>query len=192
MLASLPIFPLPELLLFPGTFLPLHIFETRYRLLLDYSTESDYEIGITCFESEGKITETLGWGKIIKIEPLADGRSNILIQGHGIAKIADYSSQEPFIIAKVEKMEADLKHLNQITFQDILKSILELAKEFLSKAGVEPVFISELDKLRYHSFPIEFISSILNIDFQQKKQLFLENDPLQKAENLENLLRKLL
>ncbi|MEM7183955.1 MAG: LON peptidase substrate-binding domain-containing protein, partial [Spirochaetota bacterium] len=181
MLANLPIFPLPELLLFPGTFLPLHIFETRYRLLLDYSTESDYEIGITCYESQDSITETIGWGKIIKIEPLVDGRSNILIQGHGIAKIADYSSKDPFIIAKVEKLEADLNHLNQLAFQDILRSILELAKDFLGKAGVEPVFISELDKLRYHSFPIEFISSILNIDFQLKKELFLQADPLAKA-----------
>ncbi|HNO22701.1 MAG TPA: LON peptidase substrate-binding domain-containing protein, partial [Leptospiraceae bacterium] len=55
MIATLPIFPLSGVLLFPGTYLPLHIFEPRYRLMMDYCLENDNEIGITSYRDSNLI-----------------------------------------------------------------------------------------------------------------------------------------
>lgn len=192
MLTNSAIFPLPELILFPGTFLPLHIFETRYRLLLDYSIESDFEIGISFFRVDGSVEPLVGWGRVIKIDSLPDGRSNILIQGDGMAKIKQYISTDPFIIARIQKLEPDLSYLKMDLFQEKLSKILAMARQFLIQSGVEPIFIAELNKLQNHSFPIEFLSSVLNISFTKKKELFLTLDPFTRAEKLEAILKNLL
>lgn len=85
----LPVFPLPNIVFFPKTYLPLHIFEPRYRrmvadagagsrciamALLKEGWESDYY-------GHPEIYSTLCVGRIISIHPLPDGRSNILLQG---------------------------------------------------------------------------------------------------------------
>ena len=43
----LPLFPLPMTVLFPGVFLPLHIFEPRYKQMVTKALEGDRIIGIT-------------------------------------------------------------------------------------------------------------------------------------------------
>jgi len=44
---TIPIFPLPNVVLFPTVFLPLHIFETRYRAMVDDTLKGDRIIGMT-------------------------------------------------------------------------------------------------------------------------------------------------
>ena len=60
MQATIAIFPLPNIILFPGAFLPLHIFESRYRLMLDYCIESDYELAVTSLLPNSEIETTFG------------------------------------------------------------------------------------------------------------------------------------
>ncbi|MCB1159005.1 MAG: LON peptidase substrate-binding domain-containing protein [Leptospiraceae bacterium] len=192
MLSILAIFPLPGLILFPGTYLPLHIFEPRYRLMLDYCTESDYEIGITALHPGGDIETIFGWGKIIDIETLPDGRSNILVEGLGIANIENYDSKDPFIIANVKKQENELSHLNSEDFQILLNKLINQCRQYLHKVGIETIFIDELLKLKLHSFPIEFMTSILNINFDVKNDIFLTKDGMEKAYKLEKVIETLL
>jgi Lon protease-like protein len=81
----LPLFPLP-LVLFPGTPLPLHIFEPRYRQLLADCLDSDSRFGIL-FRAEDMAEHELPPGhvgciaEIENTQPLPDGRSNVLVQG---------------------------------------------------------------------------------------------------------------
>jgi Lon protease-like protein len=83
MASQLPLFPL-RIVLFPGALLPLHIFEPRYRRLLDDVTASDHRFGLL---PPGEIGELPGPGAIgcvalvRAIQPLADGRSNIVVSG---------------------------------------------------------------------------------------------------------------
>lgn len=75
----LPLFPL-NLVLFPGEPLPLHIFETRYRVMLADCLAGDQRFGITA-----SIPPSVGaLGSVARIraaQPLADGRSNIVVMG---------------------------------------------------------------------------------------------------------------
>jgi Lon protease-like protein len=85
----LPIFPLPDVVFFPETDLPLHIFEPRYRELLSDALEGDRTIGIQLLDPAAPADAAgrpavyaIGCaGKIVDYEPLDDGRSNILLKG---------------------------------------------------------------------------------------------------------------
>ncbi len=91
----LPIFPLPDLTFFPHTFLPLHIFEARYRALVTDCLVRDkrlavvglmpgYEAG---YDGKPAVHGVGGVGRIVQWERLATGRFNILLQGECRARI---------------------------------------------------------------------------------------------------------
>ncbi|MFN2444794.1 MAG: LON peptidase substrate-binding domain-containing protein [Vicinamibacterales bacterium] len=86
--STLPLFPLPSVVLFPNVFLPLHIFEPRYRQMVTDSLAGDRIIGMVLpqtTESEGEgrpATYEVGCaGLITHVERLADGRFNIILRG---------------------------------------------------------------------------------------------------------------
>lgn len=192
MIATLPIFPLPGIQLFPGAFLPLHIFEPRYRLMMDYCVENDDEIAITSIRSDFEIESVFGWGKIVQRDILPDGRSNILIQGYGVAEIVRYKSQEPFIIASVEKRPNQFGHLNRIEYREILIEILRLTRMHLKYMEAEEEFIEELGKLRNHPFPVDIITSFLELDFKLKQEILSCQDPYDKASKLLYSIKSLI
>ena len=86
--AIIPIFPLPNVVLFPSVFLPLHIFEDRYRQMLTEALKSDRIIGIVLVRGERDDIEEpppihpVGCaGLVSHAEPLPDGCSNIILRG---------------------------------------------------------------------------------------------------------------
>ena len=85
----IPIFPLPNVVLFPKTYLPLHIFEPRYRTMVTDAAMNGQCIGVVLLK-DGWETDYYGHppvfsmgcaGRLASVQPLADGRSNILLQG---------------------------------------------------------------------------------------------------------------
>ena len=83
MSSQLPLFPL-RIVLFPGALLPLHIFEPRYRRLLDDVAASDHRFGLLPPGETGELPApgAIGCVALIRaIQPLADGRSNIVVSG---------------------------------------------------------------------------------------------------------------
>jgi uncharacterized protein len=85
----LPLFPLPNVVLFPNVFLPLHIFEPRYRQMVAEALAGDRMIGMVLLrpgwerEYEGRPTVYgVGCsGVITHVEQLADGHYNIVLRG---------------------------------------------------------------------------------------------------------------
>jgi len=85
----LPIFPLPNVVLFPNVFLPLHIFELRYRELVADALASDRMIGMALlrpgwqheYEKRPPVYPVGCSGVITHAEPLPDGRYNIVLRG---------------------------------------------------------------------------------------------------------------
>ncbi|MEX2205315.1 MAG: LON peptidase substrate-binding domain-containing protein [Myxococcota bacterium] len=85
---TFPIFPLPGVVLFPGTYLPLHIFEPRYRAMTEAALASDELIGMVLLrraeDAQLQRAETFEIGcagRIVESERLADGRFNLLLHG---------------------------------------------------------------------------------------------------------------
>jgi len=192
MIATLPIFPLPGLILFPGSYLPLHIFEPRYRLMLNYCLENEEEIGITSLHSDSSIEPIFGWGKIVEREQFPDGRSNIMIFGKGVGKLLRYKTKEPFIIALVEKRENHFSHLKKVEFRQVLQEIIRLTKIHLKNLDSEEILFDELEKLKSHPFPIDLITSFLDLRYEWKQEILSCEDPYEKALLLIRFLSNLI
>ncbi|MEL6759401.1 MAG: LON peptidase substrate-binding domain-containing protein [Myxococcota bacterium] len=83
----LPTFPLPTTVLFPGTVLPLHIFEPRYRQMVVDALAGDGLMAVALVRPGNDLAgappiyDIAGCGRIIHSEKLGDGRFNILLQG---------------------------------------------------------------------------------------------------------------
>ncbi len=85
----IPIFPLPNVVLFPNVFLPLHIFEPRYREMVDEALKGDRIIGMvllrpgwqTDYEGRPPVYPVGCAGVITHAERLNDGRFNIVLRG---------------------------------------------------------------------------------------------------------------
>ncbi len=156
--------------------------------MLDYCIESDYEMAVTSLKANSNIENTFGWGKIVRHEPLSDGRANILLEGMGIASLISYKSTEPFIIAEIEKIENDYSHINTDEFRELTNELIQLTKDYLRKLNVEDIYVNEIDKLSTHPFPVEFITSVLNCDFKKKQEILVTENPFHKAIKLLKIL----
>src|SRR5258705_8709852 len=84
----LPLFPLPNVVLFPNVFLPLHIFEPRYREMVADAVASDRMIGMVLlrpgwdrnYEGRPPIYPIGCSGVMTHVERLGDRRSNIVLR----------------------------------------------------------------------------------------------------------------
>ncbi len=97
---TIPIFPLPSVVLFPNVFLPLHIFEARYRQMVADALSGDRIIGMTLLKaghesSDGRppVYDIGCSGVITHVERLADGRFNLILRG--VEKFRIVGEEEP-------------------------------------------------------------------------------------------------
>ncbi|MDE3156333.1 MAG: LON peptidase substrate-binding domain-containing protein [Acidobacteriota bacterium] len=106
----IPIFPLPDVVLFPNVFLPLHIFEPRYRAMVADALDGDRMIGMVLLKP-GWEDDYLGappvypvgcGGLITHAERLADGRYNIVLRGLEKFRIVEEEPGAPYRRAQVE------------------------------------------------------------------------------------------
>jgi len=89
-LARLPVFPLPRVVFFPGTALPLHLFEPRYTEMIEDCLESGFTamaIALLApgwedhYEENPAIYEIAGAGRIVAHQPRADGTHDVILHG---------------------------------------------------------------------------------------------------------------
>lgn len=101
---ELPLFPL-QLVLSPGTNVPLHIFETRYRLMFNRLREGDSRFGIVLYDGTAGSLASVGCtAEVTRFDPLPDGRimtNNVGRQRFRIVRIVE---EKPYIRAKVEPL----------------------------------------------------------------------------------------
>ena len=106
----IPIFPLPNVVLFPGVFLPLHIFEPRYREMVADAIDRDRLIGMVLLRE--------GWqrhagtnppifpigcaGRITHVASLPDGRYNIVLRGIQRFRVQDEDHSRAYRVAAVD------------------------------------------------------------------------------------------
>lgn len=118
-----PIFALPNLVLFPGAVMPLHIFEDRYKKMTADVLQSHRQIAMALLKpgwqkdyyGRPEIENVVCVGTILSHERLADGRYNFLLQGKARAKVIDEIDGEIYRQARIELLreeddnEADLE-----------------------------------------------------------------------------------
>jgi Lon protease-like protein len=106
---EIPLFPLPNAVLFPGMPLPLHVFEPRYRKMVRDALGSHRTIGMILlrpgwepdYEGRPPIYEIGCAGVLERCDPLADGRFNILLRGVARFRVLSERAGEPYRIASI-------------------------------------------------------------------------------------------
>lgn len=100
---ELPLFPLPEVVLFPGRPLPLHIFEFRYRMMMNTVLEDDHRFGVLMIDpNSGQIANVGCCAEVIRCQRLPDDRLKILTMGQQRFRVLEYVREKPYRVGLVE------------------------------------------------------------------------------------------
>jgi Lon protease-like protein len=107
-----PVFPLPNVVLFPKTMLALHVFEPRYRLMMDEVIKGGQSVVIALLKpgweadyyGTPELHPVASIGKIVQHQELADGRYNITLHGEAKVHIESFDRAHPFRIARVRRL----------------------------------------------------------------------------------------
>jgi len=111
---ELPLFPLPEVVLFPGRPLPLHVFEFRYRMMMNTILEDDRRFGVVMIDpSNGEIANVGCCAEVVKVQRLPDDRMKVLTLGQQRFRILEYVREKPYRVGLVEWID------DQYTGQDL-------------------------------------------------------------------------
>ena len=110
---TVPVFPLPNVVLFPKMLLPLHIFEPRYREMTDHALAGERLIAMALLKEGWKedyyknpqVHEVIGIGRILKETRLEDGRYNLLLYGLRRARIVEEIGGRPFRKVRAELLD---------------------------------------------------------------------------------------
>jgi len=110
--AAVPLFPLPNVVLFPKAVLPLHVFEERYKKMTGDVLRTHRQIAMALlrpgweknYYGRPAIEPVVCVGTILSHERLADGRYNFLLQGHSRARIVRGVGEEPYRQAELEPL----------------------------------------------------------------------------------------
>ncbi|MEZ6197511.1 MAG: LON peptidase substrate-binding domain-containing protein [Planctomycetota bacterium] len=104
-----PVFPLPGAYLFPGSMMPLHVFEPRYRAMVEDQLDVAGRLVIAAVPDEHvaelagspPLDEVAGLGEIARHEKLPDGRFIIVLAGLGRVRIREIDSPHAYRLVEV-------------------------------------------------------------------------------------------
>ncbi|WP_218081665.1 LON peptidase substrate-binding domain-containing protein [Anthocerotibacter panamensis] len=103
---ELPLFPLPESVLFPGQPLPLHIFEPRYRIMINTVLDTDRRFGVLLWNAQTNEPCTIGGcAEILEAKRLENDCINIMTRGQQRFRVLRYTRSKPFRMGLVEWIE---------------------------------------------------------------------------------------
>lgn len=187
---TLSLFPLPEVVLFPGMSLPLHIFEDRYKKLISNCLNSDKQFGVVLLN--GDLCAEIGTtALIIDVEKLEDGQMNIVTEGKSRFKILDIVNEEPYYEAIVqpyldsqkntdENLKKSIKQIKELSSK-ALSLYDEIAEEGLSKSLKLP---DEPDELLF------LVAGNLTCSFEEKQNILESRSLKERSKKILTLLKE--
>jgi Lon protease-like protein len=132
--SEVSVMTLPETVFFPKVLLPIHIFEPRYRLMLQKALEGSriFSVALANDQMEPHSIATLG---IIRAcVDNADGSSNLVLQGLTRVRLTGFSQNDPFPLAKIEVLHSD--NPDDVEVDALVNKTLEYVHQY-KENGVE-------------------------------------------------------
>ena len=179
-MADIPLFPL-NIVLMPGAPQPLHIFEDRYKQMIDECLEDESEFGMVLADDEG--TRDVGCtAKIVElVERYDDGRMVILVEGSRRFKLNNVLTGKSYYVGEIEyleeRQEEDVTELAEECVA-LLERVVEAATEGSVDIEVEPPY-------RDLSFAI---AGRIEFDLETRQQILELTDERLRLEKLKELL----
>lgn len=199
---TLKIFPLGEVVLFPDTLLPLHVFEPRYRKMLADALESDRTIGMVLVRNvDGPIVPAppdrpdrpevyaVGCaGRIVEHEALEDGRSLIVLRGTVKFRIRrEIASTTPYRVVDAQALyEAPVPAEHMRVWRDDLGALV--AEYVVALGGERGVADNIFAKLDLEGL-VNYLSASLPLNAVEKQSLLESPTSEQRFHRLCDVLR---
>ena len=194
----LPILPLRNTVLFPGVVIPITVGRDKSIQAVKASYNKDKLIGVVS-QKDGNIEDPtpadlcqIGTvAKIIKMIKMQDGGTTIIIQGKKRFELLEMKEEDPFFKASVKVLVEDKVDKENQDFQAYLSNIKDLATQIIQ---LSPNFPSEaamiLKNIESPLFLINFVSSNLSVDVNDKQALLEQHNITLRAEKLIQFLQQ--
>jgi ATP-dependent Lon protease len=194
----LPILPLRNTVLFPGVVIPITVGRDKSIQAVKASYNKDKLIGVVS-QKDGNIEDPtpadlcqIGTvAKIIKMIKMQDGGTTIIIQGKKRFELLEMKEEDPFFKASVKVLVEDKVEKENQNFQAYLSNIKDLATQIIQ---LSPNFPSEaamiLKNIESPLFLINFVSSNLSVEINDKQALLEQNNITLRAEKLIQFLQQ--
>ncbi len=184
----IPLFPLPEVVLFPGMNLPLHIFEDHFKQMISSVLKTTNQFGVVLLLGD-TCAQVGTLAEIIDVENLEEGKMNILTEGKSRFNIVLLVSEEPYYVAEVQLYE-DIEEEISSELKKTMRHIKKLSNKALSV--FDKVSDQELSKkLKLPDDPAELLYLImanLTCSFESKQDILESRSLKNRAEKVQSLL----
>ncbi len=192
---ELPLFPLP-VVLFPGVPLPLHIFEPRYRQMLEDIRADDNLFGLSYFNASASVEREfppaghIGCAaEVTEVETLADGRLNIITIGLIRYRVEAYLDQgDPYLLGQVSffEDEAEDEAMLETRAQEVTDIFLRIARAVRllndERAALPELPETEPERLSF------LVAAAVDLDIEIKQQLLELRSTAERLKRLSSLL----
>ena len=172
-LDELPIFPLPRLVFFPNTMLPLHVFESRYRKMLADCLETHGAMAVVRLEPKDKIARVAGAGIVVHHEKLPDGRSNLVLAGSARVELEELPFLPPYRRARARVLEPVHTHVPEKDHAALVAAATDFVREVRRH---DSEFSFELPQSRGPGILADVCAAHLIVDADVRQRLLEELD----------------
>ena len=187
----IPVFPLPNVVLFPSVFLPLHIFEPRYRRMLADALRGDRIIGMVLLKRDGADTGDtppvypIGCaGLISHAEALPDGRSNIILRGMSRFRVVREEPGRPYRRAHVEPLPETTSDAIRTEVRQARAQLETVLAGHLAMAGGEAMVPGEIGDEDL----VNTLAQYLDLEAVEKQALLERDDVAARSRALLDLI----
>lgn len=193
---ELPIFPL-ALVLFPGVPLPLHIFEPRYRQMLNDVRAGNSLFGVSYFDAStsDRDAPTVGSvgcvAEVTETQGLPDGRSNILTVGIIRYRVEEYVDRDnPYLVGRVSYFEDDEEDPNVLSesARDVAEIFTRIARAVRTindeRASLPDISDTEPQRLSF------LVAAAMEVDTQIKQDMLEMRSTGQRLSQLREVLKR--
>lgn len=183
------VFPLPNVVFFPGTNLPLHIFEPRYCEMVRETLANKQYIGMfllqpgweTDYYGNPPIFQVGCAGELVFVENLPDARFNIVLKGVHRVRALEEVQENPYRKARVEVIPEVLPD-NSLKIQSLRTSLLSTYRGITAEN-------TKLEEILDFSSFVNTLACTLQLDLETKFRLLQEDDVVARASELQEILK---
>jgi uncharacterized protein len=187
---TIPLFPLPNVVLFPGVFLPLHIFESRYRAMVRDALGGDRIIGMVLlrpgwkndYEGRPPVYPVGCAGLVTHAVRLDDGRYDIVLHGLSKFRIVREEDGRVYRVARIEPLAETLADRAKATMRERRQRLEELLATMIDAADQRLPASMPDEEL------VNALAQYLELEPVERQALLERNDALDRCESLIELL----
>jgi Lon protease-like protein len=191
----IPLFPLPNLVFFPRTYIPLHIFELRYRDMVRAAAASHRMVGMVLlkegwevdYEGDPAIFPMGCVGRMINVQSLPDGRFNILLQGLRRFEIEHEIGTESYRQGRI--VLKDLSQPDTALPVEVRKELIKVVGGFMRNREDASALSALLRQPIQDDVLVQNLSFALDFTPLEKQFLLESESLLQQARRLLDLLQ---